>query len=66
MILDQGTGFDLLDQIDYTHLHIIICTAHDEFALKAIQNEVVDYLLKPIEIQDLQQTIVKIKNKQKQ
>ena len=66
MILDQGTGFDLLDQIDYAHLHIIICTAHDEFALKAIQYEVVDYLLKPIEIQDSQQTIVKIKNKQKQ
>ena len=66
LILDQGTGFDLLDQIDYAHLHIIICTAHDEFALKAIQYEVVDYLLKPIEIQDLQQTIVKIKNKQKQ
>ena len=64
MILDQGTGFDLLDQIDYAHLHITICTAHDEFALKAIQYEVVDYLLKPIEIQDLQQTIVKIKNKQ--
>lgn len=54
LILDQGTGFDLLDQIDYAHLHIIICTAHDEFALK------------PIEIQDSQQTIVKIKNKQKQ
>lgn len=66
LILDQDTGFDLLDQIDYAHLHIIICTAHDEFALKAIQYEVVDYLLKPIEIQDSQQTIVKIKNKQKQ
>lgn len=56
----------MLDQIDYTPLHIVICTAHDEFALKAIQYEVVDYLLKPIEIQDLQQTIEKIKSKHKQ
>ena len=65
LILDKGTGFDLLDQIDYSNLHIVICTAHDEFALKAIQYEVVDYLLKPIEIQDLQQTIEKIKSKHK-
>ena len=66
LILDEGTGFDLLDQIDYADLHIVICTAHDEFALKAIQYEVVDYLLKPIEIKDLQQTIAKIKDKRKQ
>lgn len=66
LILDEGTGFDLLDQIDYADLHIVICTAHDEFALKAIQYEVVDYLLKPIEIQDLQNTIEKIKSKHQQ
>ena len=66
LILDEGTGFDLLDQIDYAHLNIVICTAHDEFAFKAIQYEVVDYLLKPIEIQDLQNTIEKIKSKHKQ
>lgn len=66
LILDEGTGFDLLDQMDYADIHIVICTAHDEFALKAIQYEVVDYLLKPIEIQDLQQTIEKIKDKLKQ
>ena len=66
LILDEGTGFDLLDQIDFAHLHIVICTAHDEFALKAIQYEVVDYLLMPIEIQDLQNTIEKIKSKHKQ
>ena len=66
LILDEGTGFDLLDQIDFAHLHIVICTAHDEFALNAIQYEVVDYLLKPIEIQDLQNTIEKIKSKHKQ
>lgn len=63
MILDEGTGFDILDNIDYSDIHIVICTAHDEFALKAIQYEVVDYLMKLIEIQDLQNTIDKIREK---
>lgn len=63
MILDEGTGFDILDNIDYSDIHIVICTAHDEFDLKAIQYEVVDYLMKPIEIQDLQNTIDKIREK---
>lgn len=65
MILDEGTGFDLLDSFDHSDVNVVICTAHDEFALKAIQYEVVDYLLKPIEIQDLKLTIDKIKQKQK-
>ena len=60
LILDNGTGFDLMDNIDYSDMHIVICTAHDEFAMKAIQYEVVDYMLKPIEIQDLKQTLEKI------
>ena len=63
MVLDEGTGFDILDHIDYSDIHIVICTAHDEFALKAIQYEVIDYLMKPIEIQDLQNTIDKIREK---
>ena len=52
IVLDDGSGFDLLDNIDHSYVHVVMCTAHDEFALKAIQYEVVDYLLKPIEIQD--------------
>ena len=65
MILDEVTGFDILDNIDYSDIHIVICTAHDEFALKAFQYEVVDYLMKPIEIQDLQNTNDKIIEKDK-
>ncbi|GIR82239.1 MAG: hypothetical protein CM15mP83_9650 [Flavobacteriaceae bacterium] len=62
--MDESTGFDILDNIDYSDIHIVICTAHDEFALKAIQYKVVDYLMKPIEIQDLQNTIDKIRKRQ--
>ena len=63
IVLDDGSGFDLLDNIDHTGMHVVMCTAHDEFALKAIQYEVVDYLLKPIEIQDMKDTIVKIQER---
>ena len=63
IVLDDGSGFDLLDNIDHSDVHVVMCTAHDEFALKAIQYEVVDYLLKPIEIQDLKETISKIKER---
>ena len=27
MVLDEGTGFDILDHIDYSDIHIVICTA---------------------------------------
>jgi two-component system LytT family response regulator len=63
IVLDEGSGFDLLDNIDYSDIHVVMCTAHGEFALKAIQYEVVDYLLKPVEIQDLKDTILKIKDR---
>jgi DNA-binding LytR/AlgR family response regulator len=40
-----------------------MCSAHDEFALKAIRYQVTDYLLKPLEIQDLISTVEKIENR---
>lgn len=71
IILDSGSGFDILDQIDYDDIRVVMCSAHDEFALKAIRYQVTDYLLKPLEIQDLITTVKKVekqlkKNKQRQ
>jgi DNA-binding LytR/AlgR family response regulator len=40
-----------------------MCSAHDEFALKSIRYQVTDYLLKPLEIQDLISTVEKIENR---
>ena len=40
-----------------------MCSAHDEFALKAIRYQVTDYLLKPLEIQDLISTVEKIQKR---
>ncbi len=63
IVLDKGSGFDVLDAVGHEGMQVVLCTAHDEFALRAIRYQVVDYLLKPLEIQDLINTIEKIKHK---
>ncbi len=63
IVLDEGSGFDLLDEVGHEDMQVVMCTAHDEFALRAIRYQVVDYLLKPLEIQDLIATVDKIEKK---
>ena len=63
IVLDVGSGFDILEAIDYENIRVVMCSAHDEFALKAIRYQVTDYLLKPLEIQDLISTVEKIQKK---
>ena len=40
---------------------MVITTAYNQYAIKALKNEAIDYLLKPIDTDDLKDTIVKIK-----
>ncbi len=63
IVLDEGSGFDILDEVSCNEMQVVMCTAHDEFALRAIRYQVVDYLLKPLEIQDLIATVNKIEKK---
>lgn len=51
--LQNETIFDLLEDIDTSDVEIILVTAYDNFALKAFKYRVVDYILKPISIEDL-------------
>ena len=51
--MGDGTGFDLLNQLDSVKPQIIFTTAYDEFAIKAFKYSTVDYLLKPIDIDEL-------------
>lgn len=53
------TGFDLLEQLEYTP-QVIFTTAYHEYALKAFEYNALDYLLKPIDPQRLQDAIQKI------
>lgn len=58
--MKDGTGFDLLDKFREPEFSVIFTTAFDEFAIKAFKYNAVDYLLKPISIDELIQTVDKI------
>lgn len=51
--LTDGTGFDILDAIDKRKVKVIFTTAYSQFAIKAIKFSALDYLLKPIDAEEL-------------
>jgi DNA-binding NarL/FixJ family response regulator len=53
------SAFDIVDQINNNihHPHIILVTAHSQYSIKAIKNEVFDYILKPVDVDELKETI---------
>ena len=51
--LGDGTGFDLLDRFFRPNFKVIFTTAHDEFALRAFRYSALDYLLKPVDPEEL-------------
>ncbi len=54
------TGFQLLDFFDEINFAVIFTTAYSEYALQAFQVSAVDYLLKPIQIDQLHSAIEKV------
>lgn len=56
--LDDGLCFDIFDRIDTT-VPIIFTTAYDEYAIRAFKLNSIDYLLKPIEEEDLKTALEK-------
>lgn len=54
-------GFQLLEFFEEVNFEIIFTTAYSEFALKAFQVSAIDYLLKPIQIDQLVHSIAKFK-----
>lgn len=57
--MPRMNGFDLLKAIPKRSCKIIFTTAYDKFAIKAIKVNAFDYLLKPIDSDELRQTIDK-------
>jgi len=50
-------GFEMLNNISHQNFHIIFTTAYDQYAIKAIKYAAFDYLLKPIDIEELKTAI---------
>jgi len=61
--LQTGTGFDVLNRLQDMDFTVIFTTAFEHYALKAIKFSSIDYLLKPIDIEELQQAVEKAKVK---
>jgi len=54
-----GDGFAFLNTISVENYAVIFTTAYQEFALKAIKANAIDYLLKPINSEDLKEAVIK-------
>jgi len=61
--MHKETGFDLLRRIGPIDFDVIFTTAHAEYAIEAIRFSAVDYLLKPIGIEDLRRAIERVQAK---
>lgn len=60
--MNDGSGFDLLEILPEINFKIIFTTASNEFAIKAFKFSAVDYLLKPIDPDELQLAVDKATN----
>jgi len=64
--LTDGTGFDLLEIIGEIDFRIIFTTASDAHAIKAFKYSAIDYLLKPIDSEELKRAVQKVSEIPKQ
>ncbi len=60
--LPDGSGFDVLEKVHDKKISVIFVTAYDEFAVKAFKFSAVDYIVKPVDIDELETSIERAKN----
>lgn len=58
--MNDGTGFDLLNKIKYKNFHLIFTTAFDQYAIKAFKYTAIDYLLKPVDFNELSNAVKRV------
>jgi len=58
------SGFEFLKKVEKPEFSIIFTTAHDEYAIDAIRFSALDYLLKPIDTDELQNSFKRFRQKQ--
>ncbi len=57
--MPEETGLELLSRFDKIDFEIIFVTGYNEFALQALKVSAVDYILKPVENEDLKNAVIK-------
>ena len=61
--MPDGSGFDLLERVAGNKFELIFATASDQHAIRAIKYSACDYLLKPIDIDELKLAVDKVVKK---
>lgn len=55
--MSPDTGFDVIEATKDLDYYVIFTTAYDSYAIKAFKTQAVDYLLKPIDVDELKQAV---------
>lgn len=61
--MPRMNGFDMLEKFDKLFFDVVFCTAYDQFAIKAFKYSALNYLLKPVDPDDLKATIERIEER---
>jgi len=61
--MPKMNGFEMLEEISAINFHLIFTTSYDQYALKAIRFSAIDYLLKPIDREELKKAVQKVKER---
>jgi two-component system, LytTR family, response regulator len=57
--MPRMNGFELLEKVKHLNFELIFTTSYDQYAIKAIRHSALDYLLKPIDREELQLSVQK-------
>lgn len=61
--MPRMNGFQMLEQLSSVQFHLIFTTSYDQYALKAIRFSALDYLLKPVDREELKKAVQKAENR---
>ncbi|WNJ16835.1 LytTR family DNA-binding domain-containing protein [Pontibacter sp. G13] len=61
--LPDGDGFQVLEKTEHSNFEVIFTTAYDQYAMKAFKFSATDYLLKPVDIDELQDAVARVVEK---
>lgn len=62
--MPELTGFDVLNSFETLPFKVVFTTAYDQYAIKALKMNALDYLQKPISFEDIKEVLEKFKNNQ--
>lgn len=61
--MGKGTGFEVLRKIPIRNFEVIFVTAYDQYGIQAVKFAALDYLLKPIDVEELMHAVRKVEEK---